>query len=104
LQNGFGKGTQFCIRGELTIARLASVAADNSPSWAGGVFYRWAECGASWQGPLFIAVGAGLICVIAAVVYWWLENSAANKYSLGQAGSTDKLEFKGIFRFNKSYW
>jgi MFS family permease len=42
--------------------------------------------------------------VIAAAVYWWLEDNARKRYQLGRAGAVDKLEFKGIFKFNLSYW
>jgi MFS family permease len=38
------------------------------------------------------------------LIYWLLESRAENKYELGKAGSIDKLEFRGIFRFNGSYW
>ena len=37
-------------------------------------------------------------------IYWYLESAAAARYQLGKAGSIDKLEFKGILKFNPSYW
>jgi MFS family permease len=51
-----------------------------------------------------IAVGAGVLAVIFSIIYWALESGAENRYALAKAGSTDKLEFKGIFRFELSYW
>lgn len=100
-----GKELSFAFGVNLTIARLASVAADRSPSWAHTAFYpRGPEGGASWQGPLVIAVIAGVICVIAAAVYWVLEAYAESHYSLGGAGSIDKLEVGKGLKFNKSYW
>ncbi len=101
-----GKELSFAFGVNLLIARLASVAADNSPSWASGVFYpHGPQAQPSWQGPLWLAVGAGVICVLSAAVYWWLENNAAQKFELGKAGSVDKLEFgKGMFQYSKSYW
>ena len=100
-----GKELSFAFGVNLTVARLASVAADNSPSWAGSVFYPGGSSAPpSWQGPMMIAVAAGAICVVAAAVYWWLENLAARRYALGEAGGTDKLEFGKIFKFNSSYW
>jgi MFS family permease len=100
-----GKELSFAFGVNLTIARLASVAADNSPTWAGSVFYpNGPTAEPSWQGPLLLAVGAGAICVTAAAVYWWLEDNARKRYQLGKAGAIDKLEFKGIFKFNLSYW
>ena len=100
-----GKELSFAFGVNLTIARLASVAADRSPSWAHGAFYpQGPEGGASWQGPLLIAVVAGVICVVAAAVYWVLEAYAERNYTLGKAGSVDKLEVSKGLSFNKSYW
>src|SRR5579864_3229723 len=100
-----GKELSFAFGVNLTIARLASVAADNSPSWASSVFYPQGSAGPpSWQGPLFLAVGAGVLSVVTALIYWVLENNAEARYELGRAGQVDKLEFKDIFRFDVSYW
>jgi MFS family permease len=100
-----GKELSFAFGINLLIARLASVAADNSPTWANKVFYPGGPNGEpSWQGPLLIAVGAGVLAVFCSVVYWLLESHAEANYELGQAGSIDKLEFGQIFRFNASYW
>jgi MFS family permease len=100
-----GKELSFAFGINLTIARLASVAADNSPTWANSVFYPQGPSGpASWRGPLLLAVGAGVLSVATALVYWALETRAEARYALGKAGQVDKLEFKGIFRFDPSYW
>jgi MFS family permease len=100
-----GKELGFAFGLNLTIARLASVAADNSPTWASSVFYPEGPQGqASYSGPLMIAVAAGVICVLGATVYWWLESRAEHRFALGQAGTVDKLETRQIFRFSPSYW
>ncbi|MGA3090826.1 MAG: MFS transporter [Terriglobales bacterium] len=100
-----GKELSFAFGINLTIARLASVAADNSPTWANQVFYPHGPAGEpSWQGPLLIAVGAGVLAVACSIIYWVLESRAEGRYQLAQAGSIDKLEFGQIFRFNSSYW
>jgi MFS family permease len=100
-----GKELSFAFGINLTIARLASVAADNSPTWANKAFYPDGPAGEpSWQGPLLIAVGAGVLAVACSGIYWALESRAEERYELGQAGSVDKLEFGQIFRFNRSYW
>ena len=91
-----GKELSFAFGVNLTIARLASVAADNSPSWAKSAFYP--------QGPLLIAVGAGVLCLICSAIYWYLESRAEQRYQLGRAGAVDKIEFQGILKFNASYW
>ncbi|MGA9640514.1 MAG: MFS transporter [Terriglobales bacterium] len=100
-----GKELSFAFGINLLIARLASVAADNSPTWANHVFYPNGPNGEpSWQGPLMIAVGAGVLAVVCSATYWALESHAEGRYELGQAGSIDKLEFGQVFRFNTSYW
>lgn len=100
-----GKELSFAFGINLTIARLASVAADNSPTWANRAFYPNGPAGEpSWQNPLLIAVGAGVFAVLCSMIYWALESRAEKQYELGRAGQTDKLEFKGIFRFELSYW
>jgi MFS family permease len=100
-----GKELSFAFGINLTLARLASVAADNSPTWASRAFYPQGPGGEpSWQRPLLIAVGAGILAVICSLIYWALEARAEQNYELGKAGETDKLEFKGIFRFDASYW
>jgi MFS family permease len=100
-----GKELSFAFGINLTIARLASVAADNSPTWANRAFYPNGPTGEpSWQGPLLIAVGAAVFAVLCSTIYWALESRAEKQYELGKAGQTDKLELKGILRFELSYW
>jgi len=100
-----GKELSFAFGINLTIARLASVAADNSPTWASRAFYPDGPEGQpSWQNPLLIAVAAGLFAVLCSTIYWALESRAEKRYELGKAGTTDKLDFEGIFRFDFSYW
>src|SRR5712672_1230239 len=71
-----GKELSFAFGINLTIARLASVAADNSPTWAHNTFYPQGPGGApSWRGPLLIAVGAGVLSVVTSVIYWLLEST-----------------------------
>jgi MFS family permease len=100
-----GKELSFAFGINLTIARLASVAADNSPTWASRAFYPQGPGGEpSWQRPLLIAVGAGVLALLCSLIYWALESHAERQYELAKAGQTDKLELKGIFRFDPSYW
>ena len=100
-----GKELSFAFGVNLTIARLASVAADNSPSWAYHAFFpQGPSAEPSWQNPLFIAVGAGVLAVSCSLLYWFLESHAEGRYELGRGGSVDKLEFGQILKFNPSYW
>jgi MFS family permease len=100
-----GKELSFAFGINLTIARLASVAADNSPTWANRAFYPQGPAGEpSWQGPLLIATGAGVLALVCSLVYWALESNAERRYALGRSGQVDKLEFGQMFSFDKSYW
>jgi MFS family permease len=92
-----GKELSFAFGINLTIARLGSVAADNSPTWAGSYYH-------GWQGPLWVAAMIGLLCVVGAAGYWILESRAVKKWSLGEAGQTDKLVWSDFFRFSRSFW
>ena len=92
-----GKELGFAFGVNLLIARLASVAADNSPTWAGALY-------SNWRSPLFVAVVAGAIGVAGAIVYGVLERRAASRYELGRAGQVDTLVVADLFRFTRSYW
>jgi MFS family permease len=92
-----GKELAFAMGLNLTIARLGSVAADNSRNWAGGLFD-------SWRPPLILAAAAGSLCIIAAVGYALFERRSERRFSLGQAGSADKLVFSDLLRFGARYW
>ncbi|MEW6507889.1 MAG: MFS transporter [Bacteroidota bacterium] len=92
-----GKELSFAFGLNLTIARLGSVAADNSPTWAKS-FYG------DWQSPLFIAIALALICLMATIAYWILESNAEKKFELGKKSEIDKLDFKNLFKFGLSFW
>lgn len=92
-----GKELSFAFGVNLTIARIGSVAVENSPSWASASYQ-------SWQGPLMIAIVFAVVSVAGAVMYLFLERRAEERYELGEAGATDKVVFSDIFKFDKSYW
>jgi MFS family permease len=92
-----GKELSFAFGVNLTIARLGSFAALNSPTWAKPAFENW-------QWPLVISVAVGTFCIIGGVVYWILENRANDRYAMGQAGETEKVVFGDLFRLPGSYW
>jgi MFS family permease len=91
-----GKELSFAFGINLTIARLGTFAALNSPTWA-----RWAY--ATWRGPFLIAFAVSSLCVLGAIVYWMLEVYAEKTYRLGEV-STDKVVFADLFKFGVSYW
>ena len=92
-----GRELSFAFGANLTIARLGSFAALNSPTWA-------ADAYASWRGPLVISVVFAAVAVAAAIGYWWLEAVAERRYALGRAGHTDKVVFADLLKFGASYW
>ena len=92
-----GKELSFAFGVNLTIARLGSFAALNSPTWAKAAF-------SNWQQPLLITIFFGVFCVIGPLVYWVMEGRAAGHYQVGAATATDKVVFSELFRFGKSFW
>lgn len=93
-----GKELGFAFGLNLTIARLGSVAADNSPTWAGSYY------ASGWWDPLFLAAIISLTCIVGGVIYYWLENRAEKRAVLGEAGETDKFVFGDIWKFGWSFW
>jgi MFS family permease len=91
-----GKELSFAFGINLTICRLGSFAALNSPTWARAAF-------ANWRWPFLIALGFSVFCVIGAIVYWIMEVQAEKSFRLGEA-STDKVVFADLFKFGVSYW
>ena len=92
-----GKELSFAFGLNLTIARLGSVAADNSPTWARPLY-------ADWQQPLILAAAIAILCVLGAAAYWMLENRAERVYSLGGQGETEKLVLRDLYQFDRAYW
>src|SRR5271165_309460 len=100
-----GKELSFAFGINLTIARMASIAADNSPTWAKFAFFpNGVNEPPSWHRPLILATVVGSTAVIGAAVYWALESYAEGRYHLGKSGEPDKLSFREGLKFNPSYW
>jgi MFS family permease len=92
-----GKELSFAFGLNLTIARLGSVAADNSPTWAGRLYM-------DWQSPLVLAAVITALCVAGAAANWMLENRAEREYRLGEQETTDKLVLRDMYQFDRAYW
>jgi len=92
-----GKELSFAFGINLLIARLGSVSADWSPSFARSLY-------TNWQDPLWLACFIAGLSVAGAFLYWVLENKSEKKYSLGEVSETEKLELKNLYKFSRSYW
>ena len=92
-----GKELSFAFGVNLTIARLGSFAALNSPTWAKPAFENW-------QWPLMISVAFGFVSVAAALIYWVLDDRASKNFDIGQASATDKVVLGELFKFSRSFW
>jgi MFS family permease len=91
-----GKELSFAFGVNLTIARLGSFAALNSPTWARAAFE-------SWQWPLVIATAMATFCVVGAVIYWVMEDRASARYEMGHT-KTDTVVWGELFKFGTSFW
>src|SRR5271166_4892842 len=92
-----GKELSFAFGVNLTVCRIGSFLALNSPTWAKGAYVNW-------RYPFLIGVGMCSLCVIGAVIYWGMDVYAEKHYAIAQAGPTDKVVLKDLFRFGVSYW
>ena len=92
-----GKELSFAFGLNLTVARLGSFLALNSPTWGRSLFDYW-------QSPLWITVAAGVFALLCIILYYGMDVYASNKYILPKEGNQDKIVFKEIFSFGKSFW
>jgi MFS family permease len=92
-----GKELSFAFGLNLTVARLGSFLALNSPSW-GKSLYTY------WQSPLLITVAAGVFSVFCISIYFFMDGYATRKFNLPKEGAQEKIVFKEIFSFGKSFW
>jgi MFS family permease len=93
-----GRQLGFAFGINLSIARAGSYAADLSPSW-GKAFYD-----AGWQEPLLLAVALGAVGLVGAGGYFLLERRAERRYDLQQPTPTDRIVWRDLLRFDRSYW
>jgi MFS family permease len=91
-----GKELSFAFGINLTIARLGTLLAQRSPTWASSAY-------TNWRSPLVISVLFATFCVTGAIVYWMMERHSERNHELA-AAETDKVVFKDLFNFGASYW
>lgn len=102
-----GKELSFAFGIKIALARVMSVAADNSPTWAHKAFYPANMGGlANWRAPLLIAAGAGFLAIVCAAFYWSMEDYAERHFSRAEAAKPThrRIDFAAAFRLGPSYW
>jgi MFS family permease len=93
-----GKQLGFAFGLNLSIGRAGSYAADLSTSW----FKPLYDVG--WQPPLWLAAGFVATSVLACVVYYVLERAASRRFTLASSSQSDRIVWRDLLRFDKSYW
>jgi MFS family permease len=93
-----GRQLGFAFGVNLSIARAGSWAADLSPGWAKPLYDR------GWQPPLLLAALLAAASLAALAGYWWLERRAGQRYDLGVAPPPDRIVWRDLLTFDRSYW
>jgi MFS family permease len=89
-----GKQLSFAFGLNLTVARLGSFLALNSPTWGKSLYH-------SWQGPLLVCVGASILTVVSVIVFYMVDNYSRRNYTLEKEGGQDKIILSDVFSFVK---
>lgn len=92
-----GRELSFAFGLNLTLARLGSFAALNSPSWAKPLYE-------DWQGPLLVATVFGAVAVAASVAYFAVESRAERRGAIERHSAADKVVFSELWNLGRSYW
>ena len=77
-----------------SLARVGSYLADISPRWAPDVY------AGGWQPPLWLAAGLSGASLCAAGLYLLLDR----RRTAGQPVMSERFEWRGLTRFNRSFW
>jgi MFS family permease len=78
-------------------ARLGSLSAQISPTWAAGAYNYW-----RW--PLLMGAGFGGFCMLGSALYWMLDARGERRFALGHTAQHTKIQLGELFRFNRSFW
>jgi len=85
-----GKQLSFAFGLNLTVARLGSFLALNSPTW-GKSLYK------TWQGPLLVCIGAGVLTLVCVGIFYAIDNYSRKNYALEKEGEQDKIILSDVF-------
>ena len=82
----------------LSLARLGSYLADQSPSFAGDLYAR------GWQPPLWLALGFAASSFACALLYFWLDRREALRGTLALPPPPDRFDWRHLLTFRVEYW
>jgi Na+/melibiose symporter-like transporter len=82
----------------LSLARFGSYLADRSPSFASSLYEQ------GWQPPLWLAVGFGILALVASAVYWQVDRQEEARGTLAIAKPSDRIVWGNVLRFRAEYW
>ena len=82
----------------LSLARLGSYLADQSPSFAGDLSAR------GWQPPLWLAFGLSAASLAAALLYFWLDRREAPRGTLALPPPPERFDWRHLLTFRPEYW
>ena len=82
----------------LSLARLGSYLADQSPSFAGDLYAR------GWQPPLWLAFGLAAASLAAALLYFWLDRREAPRGTLALPPPPERFDWRHLLTFRPEYW
>lgn len=87
-----GKQLSFAFGLNLTVARLGSFLALNSPSWGRSLYH-------SWQGPMLVCVGAAVLTLVSVAVFYFVDGYSKKNFSLAKEAEQDKVILSDVFSF-----
>jgi MFS family permease len=89
-----GKELSFAFGLNLTVARLGSFLALNSPTWAKSLFDYW-------QKPFLLAALIGIFSLICVILYYFLEIYLEKRYSFEAKEEAEIIELKDVLRYQE---
>jgi MFS family permease len=83
----------------LSLARVGSYGENTSPAWAHSLFER------GWQAPLWLGTGITFIGLIAALIFYWIDqHHRPGAGAAGSGGAVERVVWKDLLKFDMSYW
>jgi MFS family permease len=82
----------------LSLARVGSYGENTSPAWAHSLFER------GWQAPLWLGTGITCVGLIAALIFYWIDQHHRPGAGAAGGGLPKRVIWKDLLKFDMSYW